>query len=63
LSPLKDRKKLLKEFQIDLDKYQKDNFHFGIEELSIWVEARITDRSLAEVHKSRAESNPKLSSS
>lgn len=52
-APLKDRKKLLKEFKIDLDKYQKDNFHFGLEELSIWVEARLTNKSLAEVHKSR----------
>jgi len=54
-SALTGRKALYKEFKDELDEFARTNKHFGLSELSIWVESNITNMPFAEVLKKRLE--------
>jgi len=52
---LSGRKQLYKAFKKDLDKFEEYNYHFGMDTLSAWVEANITNMPLSEVMRKRRE--------
>lgn len=50
---LTGRKALYREFKEELDEFAKTNNHFGLSELSIWIESNITNMPFAEVLRKR----------
>jgi len=54
---LTGRKALYKEFKEELDEFARTNNHFGLSELSIWVESNITNMPFAEVMMKRRQNS------